>query len=75
MMQLGLQAGDWGAENAAGNMADRGRGRGGFVPRGRFGGMGGHFEGGGGRMEGGRFEGSFRGRGMPFRGRGGRSGD
>lgn len=55
-------------------MGDRGRGRGGFVPRGRFGGFGGRFEGGGGRMDGGRFDAS-RGRGLPFRGRGGRSGD
>ncbi|KAL3161094.1 hypothetical protein ABBQ38_009476 [Trebouxia sp. C0009 RCD-2024] len=67
------QGGDWGPDGPAGGMGDRGRGRGGFVPRGRFGGFGGRFEGGGGRMDGGRFDAS-RGRGLPFRGRGGRSG-
>ena len=72
---MGLQGGDWGSDGPPGGMGDRGRGRGGFVPRGRFGGFGSRFEGSGGRSEGGRFEGSFRGRGVPFRGRGGRSGD
>ena len=72
---MGLQGGEWGSDGTAGGMGDRGRGRGGFVPRGRFGGFGGRFEGSGGRSEGGRFEGTFRGRGVPMRGRGGRSGD